>query len=103
MFSNHNRTSWSRGLLEQAIAKYQIITGTPVFDSNSYTTYQTREYVMMVKDQKQDYEMSKKTIILPTPHLSKLKALINTRRVPESDKPRIDEAIERYKQQIPYL
>jgi hypothetical protein len=44
--------------------------------------------------------MGRDFVILPTPHLSKLKALSNNRRLPESDSPRIKSALDRYKQWI---
>ncbi|MEZ4526754.1 MAG: Bpu10I family restriction endonuclease [Desulfobacterales bacterium] len=96
----HQVSAKNRGLLEQAILGYQKINGTPLFDGDSYSKYQTREYVMMVNDQEKEYDMSRSAIILPTPHLAKLKALINNRRLPESDRPRINEAFGRYKQWI---
>jgi DNA modification methylase len=42
----------NKELLEQAINRARKLDGTPVFESNSYTKYQTREYVMMVNEQK---------------------------------------------------
>lgn len=93
-------SSKNKGLLDQAIDRSIKLSGTPVFDSNSYTKYQTREYVMMVNDQKKEYEVNQSAIVLPTPHLAKLEALINNRRLPESDRPRINEAVEHYKQWI---
>ncbi len=44
--------------------------------------------------------MNQSAIVLPTPHLAKLETLINNRRLPGSDRPRINEAVERYKQWI---
>lgn len=44
--------------------------------------------------------MGRYSVILPTPHLSKLKALSNNRRLPESDRPRIKSALDRYKKWI---
>jgi hypothetical protein len=44
----------NRELLEQAINHARKLSGTPVFDSNSYTKYQTRKYVMMVNEQKRN-------------------------------------------------
>jgi hypothetical protein len=37
---------------------------------------------------------------LPTPHLDKLNALINNRRLPAADRPRVREALERYRDWI---
>lgn len=90
----------NKELLEQAIIRSRKLSGTPVFDSNSYAKYQTREYVMMVNEKQKEYEMNQNSVVLPTPHLSKLNALINNRRLPESDRPRINEAVERYKEWI---
>lgn len=90
----------NRKLLEQAITRTKNLIGTPVFDSNSYTKYQTREYVMMVNEQKGEYKMNQNAVVLPTPHLSKLQALSKNRRLPDSDRPRIKNAIERYKEWI---
>ena len=36
------------------------------------------------------------TTTYPTPHSDKLQALLNNNKLPEADKPRVDEAIERY-------
>lgn len=44
----------NKKLLEQAIIKTKNLGGTPIFDSNSYTKYHTREYVMMVNEEKRD-------------------------------------------------
>ena len=44
--------------------------------------------------------MNEKAVVFPTPHLAKLNALINNRRLPESDRPRVNEAVERYKEWI---
>jgi hypothetical protein len=40
--------------------------------------------------------MDTKQSILPTPHLSKLKALLVNRRLPMADRPRVEEALMRY-------
>ncbi len=45
-------SSKNKGLLDQAIARSKKLSGTPVFDSNSYAKYQTRKCVMMVNEQK---------------------------------------------------
>lgn len=44
--------------------------------------------------------MNTKTPILPTPHLSKLNALLMNPRLPKADKPRVEEGLTRYKQWI---
>jgi SAM-dependent methyltransferase len=44
----------NRELLKQAIFRTEHLSGTPIFDSNSYTKYHTREYVMMVNEDKRD-------------------------------------------------
>lgn len=44
--------------------------------------------------------MDTETPILPTPHLSKLKALLMNRRLPKADRPRVEEGLKRYKQWI---
>lgn len=44
----------NRLLLEEADESVESTTGTPVFDGNAYNTYQTRECVMMVKEE-EDY------------------------------------------------
>ena len=93
--SNNNKK-----LLEQAIIRAIELNGTPVFDSNSYSKYQTREYVMMVNRKQKEYDMNQNSVVLPTPHLSKLNALVNNRRLPESDRPRINKAVERYNEWI---
>jgi len=87
----------NRELLSQAISRAKSLNGTPLFDSASYSNYQTREYVMMVKENEKEYEMNIESLVLPTPHLSKLNALLKNRRLPAADKPRINEALDRYK------
>ncbi|MBE0557936.1 MAG: Bpu10I family restriction endonuclease [Proteobacteria bacterium] len=47
--------------------------------------------------------MKKDAPKLPTPHLAKLKALINNPRIPDPDKPRVEEALRRYEQWITEL
>ncbi len=37
-------------LLLDAISRTRQIEGTPIFNSTSYAEYQTRDYVMMVKE-----------------------------------------------------
>jgi hypothetical protein len=44
--------------------------------------------------------MNKATVNLPTPHLAKLEAVIKNPRLPEVDRPRIAQAINRYKQWV---
>ena len=90
----------NKNLLAKAISHVKNINGTPLFESNSYNIYQTREFVMMVKDKEEEYQMNNKTVNLPTPHLAKLNALLNNPRLPSADKPRVTEALEYYKQWI---
>jgi 2C-methyl-D-erythritol 2,4-cyclodiphosphate synthase len=40
----------NRALLDAALSRTYETDGTPVFDSTSYTKYQTRDSVMMVKE-----------------------------------------------------
>ena len=87
----------NRALLRDALCRVERTDGTIVFNSTSYTDYQTREYVMMVKEE-EEYPMSSDATRLPTPHLAKLKALLKNRRLPAADKPRVTEALERYEQ-----
>jgi hypothetical protein len=65
------------------------ITGTPIFNSVSYSEYHTRASVMMVREEG-EAPMSKEKPKLPTPHLDKLEALLENRRLPAADKPRVD-------------
>jgi DNA modification methylase len=81
--------------LEEATQKIHKIDGTPIFNSNGYTEYYTREKVMMVSEKGESF-MTKIVSQLPTPHLYKLNALINNPRLPAADKPRVQEAFERY-------
>ncbi len=85
----------NQGLLAHAVSGARSIDGTPLFDSTSYSNYQTREYVMMVKEEEEDYPMKNEAVALPKPHLAKLNALLNNPRLPEADKPRVAEAFER--------
>ncbi|MFZ5518875.1 MAG: Bpu10I family restriction endonuclease [Candidatus Zhuqueibacterota bacterium] len=93
----------NRSLLEEAVAAVERTEGTPVFDSNAYSTYQTRNYVMMVKEEKGDYPMNDNSIHLPAPHLSKLQALLKNPRLPGADKPRVEEALVHYREWIKEL
>jgi DNA modification methylase len=90
----------SSGLLADAVSRVRNTKGTPLFDSNSYRNYQTREYVIMVKEKEEEYLMNNETVVLPTPHLAKLNALLKNPRLPGADKPRVAGALERYKQWI---
>lgn len=90
----------NEGLLADAVSRARNMNGTPLFDSNSYRNYQTREYVMMVKEDEEEYLMNNESVALPTPHLAKLNALLKNPRLPGADKPRVTEALERYKQWI---
>ena len=47
--------------------------------------------------------MSTDTPMLPTPHLDKLKAALRNPRLPAIDKPRLNEALERYREWISSL
>ncbi|MBS3918444.1 MAG: Bpu10I family restriction endonuclease [Deltaproteobacteria bacterium] len=47
--------------------------------------------------------MSKEKPTLPTPHLDKLKALLENRRLPAVDKPRVEVALQRYREWIANL
>ncbi|MCK4540653.1 MAG: Bpu10I family restriction endonuclease [Spirochaetales bacterium] len=87
----------NKELLIQAISRSRSLYGTPLFDSTSYRNYQTREYVMLVKEDEKDYEMNNESVVLPTPHLAKLNALLKNRRLPAADKPRINKALDKYK------
>jgi len=85
----------NQALLSDAISRIGEIIGTPIFKSNSYADYQTRDCVMMVKEERET-PMKQDAPKLPTPHLDKLKALIDNRRLPAADKPRVEEALKRY-------
>jgi len=95
--------SKNRHLLDEAVAAVERTEGTPVFNSYAYSTYQTREYVMMVKEEEEDYPMNDNSIQLPTPHFSKLQALLENPRLPVADKPRVEEALVRYREWIKEL
>ncbi len=86
-------------LLTAAFDQVDQIQGTPIFNSVSYNDYHTRESVMMVKEEGPT-TMSDKTTTLPTPHLDKLKALLKNRRLPTNDKPRVEAALQRYREWI---
>jgi DNA modification methylase len=90
----------NKQLLEEAISRIDEIKGTPIFNSFSYADYQTREHVMMVKE---EVSMSKDDSMLPTPHLDKLNALLENRRLPAADKSRVQEALQRYRYWIKEL
>ncbi len=85
----------NRDLLMDALQQIDRIPGTPIFNSLSYSDYQTRESVMLVKEEGETL-MSKETATLPTPHLDKLKTLLENRRLPATDKPRVEAALQRY-------
>lgn len=85
----------NQNLLEDAMRHIDQITGTPLFNSGSYSDYHTRESVMMVREEG-EIPMIKQKTTLPTPHLDKLKALLENRRLPKEDKPRVEAAIQRY-------
>ena len=85
----------NQALLSDAISRIGEINGTPIFNSVSYADYQTRDCVMMVKEE-EETPMKQEAPKLPTPHLDKLKALIDNRRLPAADKPRVEEALKRY-------
>lgn len=92
----------NRTLLYEAIERVNEVEGSPLFNGAQYTYYQTRDYVMMVKENG-DASMEKITPKLPTPHLDKLKALLRNPRLPVADKPRIEEALKKYKDWISEL
>jgi len=89
----------NRSLLADAMGRIDRITGTPIFNSVSYSDYHTRENVMMVREEG-EAPMSKDKPILPTPHLDKMKALLENRRLPATDKPRVEAALKRYREWI---
>ena len=45
----------NRSLLDEAVEAVERTEGTPVFNSGAYGTYQTRDYVMMVKEKAENY------------------------------------------------
>jgi DNA modification methylase len=89
----------NRALLADALGRVERVTGTPVFNSATYSEYQTRESVMMVGEEGEAY-MSNETPKLPTPHLDKLKALLENRRLPAIEEPRVQAALQRYREWI---
>jgi len=89
----------NRGLLTDAIDRSTSISGTPTFGSNNYASYHTRDFVMMVKEKPGDI-MSTIYPQLPTPHFDKLNALLRNPRLPDADRPRVGEAIKRYREWI---
>ncbi len=89
----------NRPLLTDAMGQIDRITGTPIFNSVSYSDYHTRESVMIVREEG-EVHMSKEKPTLPTPHLDKLKALLENRRLPAVDKPRVEAALQRYREWI---
>lgn len=82
-------------LLQEAIEKVNEVKGTPFFNSAQYTYYQTRESVMMVRENEEKV-MRGQMPVFPTPHMDKLKALLRNPRLPTADKPRVEEALQRY-------
>ncbi len=82
-------------LLREAIERVNEIEGTPLFDSAQYTYYQTRDSVMMVKENEEKV-IKGQMPVFPTPHMDKLKALLRNPRLPTPDKPRVEEAVQRY-------
>lgn len=58
---------------------------------------------MMVKEEEENNPMNETAIHLPTPHLAKLNALLENRRLPDSDKLRVEEALDRYNDWIAEL
>lgn len=88
-------------LLREAIERVNEAEGSPLLNGAQYKYYQTREYVMMVKENG-DADM-KITANLPTPHLDKLKALLHNPRLPAADKPRVEEALKKYKDWVDEL
>lgn len=93
----------NRALLADAIDRVGRIEGTPIFNSVSYADYQTRESVMMVKEEREGPMSKTTTIALPTPHLDKLNALLENRRLPATDKPRVEAALQLYRKWIAEL
>jgi hypothetical protein len=89
-------------LLGEAIERVNEIEGTPLFDSAQYTYYQTRDSVMMVKENEEKF-IKGQMPVFPTPHMDKLKALLRNPRLPTADKPRVEEAVKRYNDWISEL
>lgn len=92
----------NRHLLLDAIERTDAFVGTPLFTSDNYAHYQTRNLVMMVREDQEEY-MSEKAVKLPTPHLDKLTALLQNPRLPSDDEPRVQQALKRYRQWIQEL
>ncbi|MDQ5987393.1 MAG: hypothetical protein CSYNP_03133 [Syntrophus sp. SKADARSKE-3] len=92
----------NRDLLTDAVSKIDQIKGTPIFNSVNYSDYQTRKNVMMTNE-KGEESMKKETPTLPTPHLDKLMALLENRRLPEVEKARVKVALQRYREWIAEL
>ena len=92
----------NRELLKEAVSRVDSLNGTPIFNSFRYNDYQTRDSVMMVKEEKETL-MNEKTPKLPTPHLDKLNALMKNPRLPAADKPGLQEALQRYREWIKEL
>lgn len=92
----------NRNLLDQAVATAGRTEGTPVFDSREYSRYQTRDHVIMVNEEEEEknHPMSDNSILLPTPHYFKLKALLENPRLPAADTSRVEEALIRYQKWI---
>ena len=86
-------------LLHEAIERVNEIDGTPLFDSSQYVSYQTREGVIMVKEDGDLYQQPTASR-LPTPHLDKLNALLRNLRLPSADRPRVEEALRKYSEWI---
>ena len=81
----------SRPLLSEAVRRSGEVDGTPIFNTLSYREYQTRDCVMMVKE-KGDSSVNENLTRLPTPHLHKLTTLLQNPRLPDADRPRVEEA-----------
>ena len=86
-------------LLSEAIRRISKMSGTPIFDGFSYREYQTRDCVMMVKE-KEESPMNANFPRLPTPHLDKLTSLLRNPRLPAIDRPRVEEALSKYRSWI---
>ena len=95
-------TQGNSELLQEAIERVNEIEGTPLFDSAQYTYYQTRDSVMMVKENEEKF-IKGQMPGFPTPHMDKLKALLRNPRLPSADKPRVEEAVLRYNDWISEL
>jgi len=100
--SLQNIADKNRELLKEAVSRIETLNGTPVFNSFRYNDYQTRDSVMMVKEEKEPY-MDEKIPKLPTPHLDKLNALMKNRRLPVADRPGVQKALQRYHEWIKEL